>query len=681
MKGLRWATLAALVAGAGVAAQDQGRPQEGPNVTFRVEVNYVEVDARALDAQGTFIRDLRKEDFEVLEDGIRQTIDTFSLVHIPVERTERPLFSSEPIERDVSTNTREFDGRLYFFVLDDLQTSPLRTHQARNAARRFIETRLGANDLAAVVTVRGGSQASQGFTDNRRLLIDAVDHFIGQKLQSETLMRLGGFEASGGASSDPAEVERALNADASLRTLRNAAEFLAGVRGRRKALVYISEGIDYNIYDGLSNRSASRVVSSAQEAIAAATRSNVAIYAIDPRGLTSGTEDLIESASQTDDLGARSMLRETQVAHDSLRVLADSTGGFAAVNTNDFATAFDRMVAENSSYYVLGYYPQNDRREGRSRRIQVRVRRPGAQVFARRDYVEPRGRASAAKALPVTQGTPAALIEALRSPLPLSGLQMSATAAAFKGTSTKASVALVIEARGRDLALTGADGKYTGTLELSVSAFDRSGRLKGGERPTVTFGLRPETYARVLESGVRVVSRIELPPGRYQLRIGALSGLESRGSVFYDIDVPDFTGADLTMSGLLLTSIAAGRALTTRPDPLLERLMPGAPTTLRDFAADDELALFTEVYDNQTRTPHRVDITASVLTDAGRVVFTETETRSSEDLGGRPGGYGYGARVRLAGFEPGLYVLKVEARSRLLSSEPVVRQVLFRVVG
>src|SRR3972149_1318155 len=168
MKALRWAALAALVAGAaGGAAQDRGRPQEGPNVTFRVEVNYVEVDARALDAQGTFIRDLRKEDFEVLEDGIRQTIDPFSLVDLPVERTERPLFSSEPIERDVSTNTREFDGRLYFFVLDDLQTSPLRTHQARNAARRFIETRLGANDLAAVVTVRGGSQASQGFTENR----------------------------------------------------------------------------------------------------------------------------------------------------------------------------------------------------------------------------------------------------------------------------------------------------------------------------------------------------------------------------------------------------------------------------------------------------------------------------------------------------------------------------------
>jgi VWFA-related protein len=247
MKGLRWAALAALVAGAaGVAAQDQGRPQEGPNVTFRVEVNYVEVDARALDVQGTFIRDLRKEDFEILEDGVRQTIDTFSLVDIPVERTERPLFASEPIERDVSTNTREFDGRLYFFVLDDLQTSPLRTHQVRNAARRFIETRLGANDLAAVVTVRGGSQASQGFTDNRRLLIDAVDHFMGQKLQSETLMRLGGLQAFDGgvgtASTDPAEVERALNADASLRTLRNAAEFLAGVRGRRKALVYISRG-------------------------------------------------------------------------------------------------------------------------------------------------------------------------------------------------------------------------------------------------------------------------------------------------------------------------------------------------------------------------------------------------------------------------------------------------------
>jgi VWFA-related protein len=688
---LRWTMLAALVAGAAtVTAQDPAPgadavPQEGPNVTFRVEVNYVEVDARVLDGQGNFIRDLTRDDFEILEDGVAQTVDTFSLVDIPVERPEVPLFATAPIEPDVATNARTFDGRLYLFVLDDLQTSPLRTQQVRNAVRRFIETRLGANDRAAIVTVRGGSRGSQGFTDSRRLLLEAADHFVGQKLQSETLMRLSTPQPAGGvigpASSDPAEVERAFNADASLQTLRNSAEFLAGVHGRRKALVYVSEGIDYNVYDAISNRNASRVVSSAQDAVAAATRSNVAIYAIDPRGLSSGTEDLIETASQTAELGAQSALREMQVAHDSLRMLADSTGGFAAVNTNDLAGAFDRIVVENSSYYVLGFYPVSDRREGKTRRIQVRVRRPGLQVFARRDYIEPRGRAAADSAPPIAQGTPTALVEAIRSPLPLSGLTFSATAAAFKGTAPRAQVTVVIEAPGDALTFTDEAGTYTGTLELSLAAFDQSGRFKGGERPSVTFAMRPETHARVLETGVRVLSRIALEPGRYQLRIAALSGgSDSRGSVFYDFEVPDFSKGDLTMSGLLLTSMAASQTMTTGADPTLADALPAPPTTLRVFPAGDELALFAEVYDNEVRTPHSVDLVTRVLTDTGRVVFTGSEARSSEELGGRPGGYGYSARVPLTGFEPGLYVLTVEARSRLGRTEPVVRQVQFRVV-
>ena len=663
-------------------------PQEGPNVTFSVEVNYVEVDARVLDSRGNFVRDLSRDDFDVFEDGVRQDVDSFALVDIPVERPEMPLFARQPIEPDVATNAREFDGRLYLFVLDDLQTAPSRTHQVRNAAREFIETRLAANDRAAVVTVRGGSKGSYGFTDNRRLLLDAVDHFIGQKVRSETLLRLTTPEVSldgaiSAASTDPAAIERALNADTSLTTLRSAAEFLAGVRGRRKAVVYISEGIDYNIYDGFANLGAPRVVAAAHQAIAAATRSNVAFYTIDPRGLTPGTEDLIETGTSGDALVALAALRETQIAHDSLRELADGTGGFAAVDTNDFDRAFDRIVEENSSYYMLGYYPVNDRREGKRRRIEVRVRRPGTQVFARPDYVEPSGRASAGDDRPVTDGTPAALAETTRSPLPLSGgLTLSVTAAAFRGADRKASVAIVVEARGGDLRLAPADGTYQGSLDLSVTAVDRDGRLEGGERPAVTFDLRPETYERVMASGVRVLTRLDMRPGQYQLRIGGLSGgAGSRGSVFYDIEVPDFSKEDLMMSGVLLTSMEASRTLTVRADPLLDGVMPAAPTTLREFPEGDRLALFTEIYDNETRTPHRVDILTSIRADNGTVVYSNSESRSSEDLLGRPGGYGYTVQIPLAGLKPGIYVLRVEGRSRLGIADAVLRQVQFRIRG
>jgi VWFA-related protein len=665
-------------------AQPPSTPQEGPNVTFKVEINYVEVDARVLDAEGRFVRDLSKEDFQLFEDGKPQTIDQFALVNIPVERAEVPLFAKAPIESDVSSNARDFNGRLYLFVLDDLHTAPLRTQLVRNAARRFIDTKLGANDMAAVISVRGTSDGMQGFTDNRRLLVQAVDRFIGQKLQSETLMRLNTLQPNESgtlapAANDPSDLERGMDADASLRTLRNAAEFMAGVRGRRKALIYISEGIEYNVAD-FTRQASSRVAAAAQEAVASATRSNVTIYAIDPRGLTTLGDDDITVSSITPELNLQSMQRELQLAHDSLRTLADFTGGFAVVNTNDFATAFDRIVSDNSSYYLLGYYPANDRRDGRTRKIDVRIRRSGAQVFARKDYIEPRGRPPAVPPPAVAAGTSVALRDVINSPLPLSGLTMSTSAAAFKGAAPNASVSIVIEARGRDLNLKNENGKYIGNLELSVSAFDRAGKFKVGERPTVTFGLRPETYTRVNELGVRVLTRLQLPPGRYQLRVGGLSGEAGlRGSVFYELEIPDFSKEPFTMSGLLLTSPSASRVVTARPDPLLEGLLPGPPTTIRDFQVGEEIALFTEVYDNQLTPRHMVDITTNVLTDDGRVVFTASDTRSSDELDGKPGGYGYSARVPLKDLAPGLYVLKVEARTRLGNTEPISRQVQFRI--
>ena len=107
----------------------QAAPPQQPPITFRAEINYIEVDARVLDAQGKFIPDLRAGDFQVIEDGKPQAVTAFSLVNIPVERQERPLFASKPIEPDVRTNLQAADGRIYLIVLDDLHTNPLRSNR------------------------------------------------------------------------------------------------------------------------------------------------------------------------------------------------------------------------------------------------------------------------------------------------------------------------------------------------------------------------------------------------------------------------------------------------------------------------------------------------------------------------------------------------------------------------
>src|ERR671932_65011 len=98
-------------------AQAAGTEQQPP-LTFKVEVNYVEIDAVVTDAQGNFARGLTKDDFEVIEDRKPQTVSVFSFVGLPVQRPDPPLFARTAIEPDVRTNRGEFNGRLFVLVLD-----------------------------------------------------------------------------------------------------------------------------------------------------------------------------------------------------------------------------------------------------------------------------------------------------------------------------------------------------------------------------------------------------------------------------------------------------------------------------------------------------------------------------------------------------------------------------------
>src|SRR5262249_42489273 len=156
------------------------------------------------------------------------------------------------------------------------------------------------------------TDASQEFTSNKRLLLAAVDKTMGRKLDSATANRTSeyfqqqGIRQQGDAVNDPQDMERAFNARNSLTTLRNVADWFASVRGRRKAILFVSEGIDYDITDlipqsGSNHGSASQILDETRDTIAAATRSNVAIYGIDPRGLTDLGDETIEIGSFPDD--------------------------------------------------------------------------------------------------------------------------------------------------------------------------------------------------------------------------------------------------------------------------------------------------------------------------------------------------------------------------------------------
>jgi VWFA-related protein len=681
-------TAAVLLATLGSSAQQPAPARsapEQPPVTFKVEVNYVEIDAIVTDQQGNFVRNLTKDDFEVLEQGKRQEVTVASLVDIPVEKFDPPLFKTKPVEPDVRSNRKEFDGRVFVIVLDDLNTSFSQSGRVKLAARQFIERYLGANDVAAIVQTGGAKSTGQEFTGSHERLLRAVDAFMGQKERSATLGRIdeynryAGTPIAGGRPRDPNEDIRVYKARNSLTVLKNVAEYMAGIRGRRKAVVYFSEGIDYDVYDPIANQYSSDILQYQRDAIAAATRANVSYYSIDPRGLA-GFENSAEIGSLPFDpslnLGTGALQRELQISQDSLRILSDETGGFAAVNSNDFGQSFERIIRDNSSYYVLGYYSNDSRRDGQFRSLTVRVKQPGLQVRARKGYVAAKGRPPAGTAAPDKIAASVAMRDALNSPVPVTGLGITAFAAPMMGTAQKASVLLVVELEGHALKFKENGPVFANDIEVAILAMDEGGKIKEGTKDTAELKLRAETYSAVQKNGLRLTRRLDLPPGRYQLRIGAREangGLV--GSVMYDLDVPDFSKSDLTLGGVLLTSASAARMPTANPDKDFKEILPASPTAIREFPAGDQLTLAVDVYDNKASTQHRVEIRTILTADDGSVVYSAKDERRSEELKGANGTYGHVATVPLKGVAPGRYVLKVEAQSMLSNGPTVSREV------
>jgi VWFA-related protein len=686
-------------AGAPVGPDGVQRP------TFRAQIDYVEVSAIVTDDDGNLVKDLTKDDFQILENGKPQTVSVFTPVNIPFQQPERTLIEGRPLKFDVANNDGVRDGRVYVIVLDDYHIGPLRSNQVKKAARQFIEKHVAVNDQVAVIHASGRSNASQEFTSNKDLMLAAVDKFIGMKLRSATVERLADYRnrveyqnalasSSGDQNAardralDMLDPERAFNARSAMDTLRNLSRLLESVNGSRKSVLFFSEGIDYNITDIMATQTGSRFASdvlySMRDAIGAATRSNVAFYTIDPRGLVGISDDEMDMEAPPQDvtlgLNATNIRDEQRLAQMSLMSLAEETGGAYSVNSNDFSRIYDRIVRDSSTYYLLGYYPTDDRRNGSVRRIQVKVNRKDVNVFARKAYQAPKDKEEK-KLTESATGTSPEVRAVLNSALPTPGLNLSVHAAPFKGADKKSSVAVTVQVEGERLALKEAGDTFTNALEISMMAMNLAGKVPDGDRANLDLKLRKQTRDLMSQTGIRSVTTLDLPPGRYQLRVAAREANNGAvGSVFTDLEVPDFSADAFSMSGVLLSSSGAAMTPTPRMEESLKTLLPAPPTTTRGFATVESIFGYADVYDS-LQPAHGVDITTTVTRVDGTKVFTTTEERKSSEFGGgKGGGYGVQFEIPLKDIAPGLYVLRVQAKPRL-DKPAVFRELTFAVYG
>ena len=387
--------LLAVLASAVVAAQQP---------TFRAGVTLVTTDVIPRNAQGSFVSDLTKENFTVLEDGQTQTIVSFSLVQggrtfnlLTPAAAPAPegivLPPSKPRAGDAA-------GRVFVMLVDDFHFEPELTPHVRRLVQTIVDTLLHDGDLVAVVST-GPSFIEIGPTYDRKAVAEAANKIRGSGYLPSEIFKM--MENSQG----PGDIRQ--RAQMAFYTAYNMLSSLESVTNKRKAVLYISTGYDFDPFAEGRNSSdhimggrfsdpmrflidkenpyfhMGRVTADidlfrlTRELTLSANRANAAIYTIDPRGLAG----VMDAGQYVDQSEWRTYIQKTT---STLRYLAEETGGFPIVNTNDFAAELKRVDAETSDYYVLGFYSTNPDPSKRTRTLEVKVDRPNISVASRRAY-------------------------------------------------------------------------------------------------------------------------------------------------------------------------------------------------------------------------------------------------------------------------------------------------------
>jgi hypothetical protein len=265
--------------------------------------------------------------------------------------------------------------------------------------------------------------------------------------------------------------------------------------------------------------------------------------------------------------------RGNEAQRQSLNALAEDTGGFLVKNTNDLDMGLSRIVRDNEAYYLLAYEPSNPARDGRFRKIEVRLRnRPGLKVRTRSGYFAPDDRKAAAPAPSPEARREGEIAQALGALFPLEGvpMTMSADFIDLPPTGPQAVIRTHLDVSGVPFVPSG--DRYAADLEIAGAVYDESGQLVGevtGERAELS--LTEETYRRATTDGLTVQKTLALPPGRYQVRMAAREGTRSLlGSASQWIEIPEVAPGRVTLSSVFLLA-DAGAGGTDLTDVQVER--------------------------------------------------------------------------------------------------------------
>jgi VWFA-related protein len=585
--------LALLLAPGRVVAQETSS-----DYTFRSKTELVLVNVTVRDKNGNPVRDLKREDFTVLEDNQAQQVVSFDLENtdavLSTATTEAPLLGkTQPQTAGAASaiETRPLkDRRLIILFFDLSSMQPDEVDRATTAAQNYVDKQMVAADLVALVSLGDTLSVNQDFTSDRALLK--------KSLQAFNLGAGGGFETgSTGTTEGTAETGQSFtvddteynifNTDRRLQALRSIADKLSHIE-EKKSLIYFSSGMDRT---GIENQSQLR------SATNAAVKANMAIYTMDIRGLQAlvpGGEAQNASLRGTSPYSGKSTASQfdsNSTTQETLVTLAGDTGGRAFLDSNDFGRVFTGVQQDSSLYYLLGYHSTNRARDGRFRRITVRINRPGLKLDFRRGYY-----AAADFQHSTRDDRERQLDEELASDLSTTDLPVYLSAAYFRIGDRKFYVPVSVVVPGSQIPFTRNNDQDRATLDVLGIVTDTEKRPVGQIRDTVRFSVN--TSQLVQRKNVQYNSGLVLPPGQYHLKFVVRENQSGRlGSFETDLTVPDLKTVPVKMSSIVLASQLQANTKRKSANPLVRDGSEVIPNVTHVFSAGQHLYFYYEVYE------------------------------------------------------------------------------------
>jgi VWFA-related protein len=690
-------------------------PVDNDSDSIKISTTLIQVDVTVTDKDGKIVTDLKPEDFEVYENGKKQTVTNFSFISVnkPAEKTSpQPVLKTDknaipiPPVRLKAEQVR----RTYALVVDDLGLNFSNVFWVQQSLRKFVNQQMQEGDLVAIIRTGSGIGAMQSFTSDKRQLLAAIDKIrwnsygrsgIGTFAPIETSLKedLAGMQKSDGSTRNPEgdkedkefqkQMEEFRADNFSVGTLGALSYVIRGMKDLpgRKAIMLFSEGFVLT-----SNGAPNRIFEAMRVLADLANRSSVVLYTIDPRGLQvpgmANADEVIRNVMPGDPALTRfdsdprdarnTAFRESQM---SLNYLAKETGGISFINQNNINKGLQQAVDDQSSYYLLGYEPDDetfDPKKNKFNKLEVKLTRTDLKIRYRSGFFG----ITDEKIRNIPQTPQQKLLNALTSPFGANDVHLSLYPVFQNDAKNGDLIQALVYIDAKDLQFTKtADGKEKAVFDIVAMTFGDNGVAVEKLSKVYTLEVSEKVYRNMLEKGFVYTLPVPIKKsGAYQFRIALRDTVSNKvGSASQFIEVPNVK-KKLVLSNLVLDNFTASEWQKIRLGGSRDESERSAllDTTLRQYKRGTILRYDYAIY-NPAQS-QQIESQLRLIRD-GKVIYEENpiavKTNGQPDLQRlqAAGAFSLGANL-----EPGNYVLQVIVTDKTNVKKFATQYVEFEIV-